>query len=90
MNKTQLIDAIAQEAGLTKADAKRALDAVLKTTIDALRNGDNVSLVGFGSFKITERKARTGMNPKTRQKIEIPARNVVRFKPGAELEEAVK
>lgn len=90
MNKTQLVDAIAHEAGLTKAAAKGALDAMLKATIEALRNGDSVSLVGFGSFKLTERMARTGMNPRTHKKIEIPARRVVRFKPGAELEEAVK
>lgn len=90
MNKSQLIEAIASEAHLTKAQAKSALEAMISATTESLRGGENVSLVGFGSFKVVERKARMGMNPKTHEKIEIPACRVVRFKPGADLEAAVK
>lgn len=90
MNKTQLIDAIASEAGLTKVQARQALEAVLTTTMQTLGRGEEVTIVGFGSFKVAERKARLGMNPQTKQKIEIPAARVVRFKPGSELENAVK
>lgn len=85
MNKAQLIDAIAAEAGLTKADSKKALDALTKTISDVLKQGDKVSLVGFGSFGVTERGARTGRNPQTGKEIKIPAKKVVKFKPGAEL-----
>ena len=90
MNKTQLIDAIASEAGLTKVQARQALEAVLTTTMQTLGRGEEETIVGFGSFKVAERKARLGMNPQTKQKIEIPAARVVRFKPGSELENAVK
>ena len=90
MNKTQLIDAIASEAGLTKVQARQALEAGLTTTMQTLGRGEEVTIVGFGSFKVAERKARLGMNPQTKQKIEIPAARVVRFKPGSELENAVK
>lgn len=90
MNKTQLIDAIASEAGLTKVQARQALEAMLTTTVQALGRGEDVTLVGFGSFKVVERKARMGMNPQTKQKIEIPATKVVRFKPGSDIDNAVK
>lgn len=90
MNKTQLIDAIASEAGLTKVQAREALEAMLTTTVQTLGRGEDVTLVGFGSFKVVERKARMGMNPQTKQKIEIPATKVVRFKPGSDIENAVK
>lgn len=90
MNKTQLIDAIASEAGLTKVQARQALEAMLTTTVQTLGRGEDVTLVGFGSFKVVERKARMGMNPQTKQKIEIPATKVVRFKPGSDIENAVK
>ena len=63
MNKTQLIDAIASEAGLTKVQAREALEAMLTTTVQTLGRGEDVTLVGFGSFKVVERKARMGMNP---------------------------
>ena len=85
MNKAQLIDAIANEAGLTKADAKRALDAFVKTTTGALKKGDRVGLVGFGSWKVVNRAARKGKNPQTGAVINIPAKKVVKFKSGAEL-----
>jgi DNA-binding protein HU-beta len=89
MNKAQLIDAIAGEANLTKADAKRALDAFVKTTTSALKKGDRVALVGFGSFAVSKRNARTGRNPQTGKPITISAKKVVKFKAGADLSGAV-
>lgn len=89
MNKTELVNAIAA-AGLTKADSKKALDATLDAISNALKAGDKVALLGFGTFAVTERPARTGINPANKQKIEIPAKKVVKFKAGAELAEAVK
>jgi len=90
MNKTQLIDAMAANAGLSKADAKRALEAFIGATTDALKSGDKVALVGFGSFSVSERSARTGRNPQTGATINIPAKKVVKFKAGAELSGSVK
>jgi DNA-binding protein HU-beta len=89
MNKAELIDAIASEAGLSKADAKKALDAFVSSTGAALKKGDRISLVGFGSFSVSKREARTGRNPQTGKEIKIAAKNVVRFKAGAELSGAV-
>ncbi|WP_163714661.1 HU family DNA-binding protein [Mangrovibacterium lignilyticum] len=89
MNKAQLIDAIAEKAGLTKADSKKALDAFVASTTDALKNGDRVALIGFGSFSVSTRSARTGRNPQSGAPIEIPEKKVVKFKPGAELEDAI-
>lgn len=86
MNKAELIDAMAESAGLSKADAKRALDGFVSATGDALKKGDRISLVGFGSFSVSERAARTGRNPQTGKEIKIAAKNVVRFKAGAELQ----
>lgn len=85
MNKTELVNAIAEKAGLTKVDAKNALDATLTSIADALKNDDKVALVGFGTFSVTEKAARTGINPRTKEKIEIPARKVVKFKADADL-----
>jgi DNA-binding protein HU-beta len=85
MNKAELIDAIAAESGLSKADAKRALDGFVNATSGALKKGDRISLVGFGSFSVSNRAARTGRNPQTGKEIKISAKNVVRFKAGAEL-----
>jgi len=85
MNKAELIEAIASSAKLTKADAKRALDAFISTTSGALKKGDRVSLVGFGSFSVSKRAARKGRNPRTGKEIKIAAKKVVRFKAGAEL-----
>ncbi len=85
MNKAQLIDAIAAEAKLTKADAKKALDAFVKATGTALKKGDRVALVGFGSFAVAKRNARTGRNPQTGKPINIKAKKVVKFKAGSEL-----
>ena len=89
MNKAELIDAIASEAGLSKADAKKALDAFVSATTGALKKGDRISLVGFGSFSVSKREARTGRNPQTGKEIKIAAKNVVRFKAGAELSGSV-
>lgn len=85
MNKTDLINEIAAKAELSKADAKKALDATLESIAQALAKDDKVTLIGFGTFSVTEKGARTGINPQTKQKIEIPARKAVKFKPGAEL-----
>ena len=89
MNKTELVNAIAA-AGLTKADSKKALAATLAAIANALKAGDKVALLGFGTFSLNERPARTGINPANKQKIEIPAKKVIKFKAGAELAEAVK
>ena len=90
MNKAQLIDAIAAQAGLTKADAKKALDAFIKATTMALKKSDRVALVGFGSFSVAKRSARTGRNPQTGKEIKIPAKKVVKFKAGSDLADVVK
>ncbi|MGQ1786204.1 MULTISPECIES: HU family DNA-binding protein [unclassified Saccharicrinis] len=89
MNKAQLIDAIAGDSGLTKADAKKALDSFINVTSDALKGGDRISLIGFGSFSVSERSARTGRNPQTGKEIQIAAKKVVKFKAGSELGDAV-
>jgi len=85
MNKTDLVNAIAEKANLTKIDAKNALDATLGAIAEALAKDDKVALVGFGTFSVTEKAARTGINPRTKEKIEIAARKVVKFKPGSDL-----
>ena len=85
MNKAQLIDAIAGKSGLTKADSKKALDATIEAVTEALKGGDRVALVGFGSFSVSERSARTGRNPQTGKEITIPAKKAVKFKDGADL-----
>lgn len=90
MNKAELISAIAAESGLTKIDSKKALDAFITVAGEALKGGDRLTLVGFGSFSVTERNARNGRNPRTGDTIKIDAKKVVKFKPGAELEEMVK
>lgn len=89
MNKAELIEEIAADAGLSKADAKRALDAFIDTTAKALKKGDRVALVGFGSFSVSERAERKGRNPQTGKEITIKAKKVVKFKPGADLSEKI-
>ena len=89
MNKTELIDKIAAGAGLSKADAKKALDATTAAIKDALVSGDKIQLVGFGTFSVNERPAREGINPATKAKIQIAAKKVAKFKAGAELSDAV-
>lgn len=89
MNKADLINAMAENAGLSKADSKKALDGFIGAVTSALSTGDKVSLVGFGSFSVSERAARTGINPATKATINIPAKTVAKFKAGAELADAV-
>jgi len=89
MNKTELIEKVAASAGLTKIDAKKAVEAGIATIKDALVAGDKIQLVGFGTFAVTEKPAREGINPATKQKIQIAAKKVAKFKAGAELAEAV-
>ncbi|MCD6178724.1 MAG: HU family DNA-binding protein [Bacteroidales bacterium] len=90
MNKAELIEAMASESGLTKADAKKALDAFIKSTTGALKDGGRVALVGFGSFSVATRSARKGRNPQTGAEIKIAAKKVIKFKPGNELAGSVK
>lgn len=90
MNKAELIDAMSAGADLSKADAKKALDAFVDATTGALKGGDRVALVGFGSFSVSERAARTGRNPQTGKEIQIAAKKVVKFKAGADLSNTVK
>lgn len=85
MNKAELIDAIAADAGISKADAKRALDCTIESISKSLKKGDRVALVGFGSFSVSKRAARKGRNPQTGKEIKIAAKKVVKFKAGAEL-----
>ena len=89
MNKSELIDAIAADAGLSKADAGKALDATLSAVTGSLRKGDAVSLVGFGTFQVKSRAARTGRNPQTGATIQIAAAKVPGFKAGKALKDAV-
>jgi len=89
MNKSQLVEQMATGAGISKAAAERALNAFMDAVMDAVASGDKVTLVGFGTFYVTERKARTGRNPQTGKKMKIPAKKVVKFRPGSRLSEAV-
>ena len=89
MNKSELIEKIAAGAGLSKADAKKALDATVEAIKGALIAGDKIQLIGFGTFAIAERPAREGINPATKQKIKIAAKKVAKFKAGAELSDAL-
>ncbi|MBQ0754118.1 MAG: HU family DNA-binding protein [Gammaproteobacteria bacterium] len=89
MNKSELIDAIAAAADLSKADAGRALDATIESVTGALKSGDSVSLVGFGTFAVKQRAAREGRNPQTGKTIQIAAATVPGFKAGKALKDAV-
>lgn len=90
MNKTELVAAVATKADLSKKDAEAAVKAVLDAVTEALADGEKVALVGFGTFEVKERAARTGKNPRTGEAIEIPASKVPSFKAGATLKNAVK
>ena len=90
MNKAQLIEAMANKAGLTKADAKKALDAFIESTSEALKGEDRVALIGFGSFSVSTREARTGRNPQTGKPIDIPAKKVIKFKAGSDLVDTIQ
>ncbi|CAN7396735.1 HU family DNA-binding protein [Pseudoxanthomonas sp. LjRoot143] len=89
MNKTELIDAVADEAEVSKAEAGRAVDAVISSITKALKKGDSVTLVGFGTFQVRKRAARTGRNPKTGDTIKIKASKNPAFKAGKALKDAV-
>jgi DNA-binding protein HU-beta len=89
MNKTELVEKIAAGAGLSKVDSKKALEATIAAIKDALVAGDKVALVGFGTFSVSERPAHEGINPATKQKIQIAAKKVAKFKPGQELADAI-
>lgn len=89
MNKTELIDAIAAGANLSKADAKKSLDAAVAAIKEELAKGEKIQLIGFGTFSVNERPAREGINPATKAKIKIAAKKVVKFKAGAELADEV-
>ncbi|MBB5172900.1 HU family DNA-binding protein [Texcoconibacillus texcoconensis] len=90
MNKTELINAVAEQADLSKKDATSAVDAVFDVITDSLTKGDKVQLIGFGNFEVRERSSRKGRNPQTGEEIEIPASKVPAFKPGKALKDAVK
>jgi len=90
MTKAELVDKIASEAGLTKADAQRALDATLNNIKKALKKNQKVTLVGFGTFSVSKRKARKGRNPRTGEEIDIPATKVPKFTPGKSFKDAIK
>ena len=89
MNKSDLISAMAAEAQMSKADAKKALDAFITSVTNAMKAGDKVSLVGFGTFAVKERAARTGINPRTGESVEIAASKAPAFKAGKALKDAV-
>lgn len=89
MNKTDFINAVAEKAGLSKVDAKKAIDAFVETVSNEMKEGGKIALLGFGTFSVSEKAARKGINPKTKETIEIAARKVVKFKPGSELNEKV-
>ena len=89
MKKAELVEAIAEKTGLTKADANRALDATFEVITKALKKGERVPVAGFGTFNVSKRKAREGRNPQTGAKVKIPARKAVTFKAGTALKDAV-
>lgn len=89
MNKGDLINKIAEDAGISKSQAEDALSAVLNGITKALKNDDSVTLVGFGTFSVSRRDARTGRNPQTGETIQIKAKNVAKFKPGKKLSDAL-
>jgi DNA-binding protein HU-beta len=89
MTKSELTDAIAEKAGLSKADASKALSATLESVTDALKAGEKIALIGFGTFRVSLRAARTGKNPQTGEAIAIPASKAAKFKTGQKLKDAV-
>lgn len=89
MNKNELVSAVSEKAELTKVDAKKAIDAVVESITEALKAGDKVALVGFGTFSVTERPERQGVNPSNGAAITIPAKKIAKFKPGQDLSDAV-
>ncbi len=90
MNKTELVASVATKAEISKKDAEAAVSAVIASITEALADGEKVSLVGFGTFEVKERSARTGLNPRTKEKIEIPASKSPAFKAGKAFKDAIK
>lgn len=90
MNKTDLVNAVAEKSELSKKDAGKAVDAVFESVMDSLKDGEKVQIIGFGNFEVRERSARKGRNPQTGEEIEIAASKVPAFKPGKALKDAVK
>ncbi len=90
MNKADLVDAVASATGVTKKDAGLMLEALMEAVMGALKKGSRVTLTGFGTFMVSQRKARTGRNPQSGEVIKIPARKVAKFKPGKMLRDMVK
>lgn len=89
MNKAEFVNAIASESGLTKVDSEKALNATTEVIKNALSKGESVQLIGFGTFAVSERSARTGRNPQTGKEIQIAAKKVAKFKPGKALDETI-
>lgn len=85
MNKSEFVASIAEKAGISKADAQKAVNAFADVVLEQAKKGDKITLVGFGTFSVSERAAREGINPKTKQKIKIAASKSIKFKPGAAL-----
>ncbi len=88
MNKAELVSAMSKASGITKAEAEKALNSMQDCVVDAVRKGEKVTLVGFGTFSTVQRKARTGRNPQTGAEIKIPAKRVPKFSPGIQLRDA--
>ena len=89
MNKAQLVEEVSHQTGLTKKTSREVVDAIISVITDSLAREERVTLVGFGTFQVMERKARTGVNPQTRERLDIPAKNLVRFRAGKGLREKV-
>lgn len=90
MNKTEFINSVSEKSGLSKADSKKAVEAFVETVSNELKAGGKVALLGFGAFSVSEKAARKGVNPKTKETIEIAARKAVKFKAGSELSDLIK
>ena len=90
MNKAELVEKVSNQTGLTRKTSREAIDAVISALTDCLGREEKVTLVGFGTFRVMERKARKGVNPQTRKTIQIPAKKVPKFRPGKGLREAVR
>ena len=90
MNKTELVASVAEKAGISKKDADKAVAAVLESVVEALKSGDKVALIGFGTFDVKQRAERTCINPRTKEKVISPATKVPSFKAGAALKSAIK
>lgn len=89
MNKAQLVDAVASKCDMPKTKAEAAIKSTLEAISEELQSGNSVQLIGFGTFSVSERSARTGINPKTKESIKIPAKKVAKFKPGKQLADSI-